>query len=132
MSALDEARRLHNGDIHAQISRAQATAYVWGRQDAGDGEFNCAPSLAFGEAFKAVSMLYLNEAIWSKPSIQGAFVEWRTTGRILVHLARVGVWAVWAPDEYAMPVLVPIPWADDHTPYWSEDRRERKAALNKR
>jgi hypothetical protein len=63
-------------------ARAQATAYVWGRQDAGESTRDTGYSVDFGNAYSFRMRQYVTEEKFFMPNIQGAFVEWRDTGTI--------------------------------------------------
>lgn len=62
-------------------ARGQATAYVWGWQDAG-GSRDSGYSLDFGDAFARVKAEYVAGRRGSMPSIQAAFNEWRAARQI--------------------------------------------------
>lgn len=99
-----------------EIARAQAMAYVWGRQDAGESERDTGFSMAFAAAVAMVRELYETERTWCHRPLQDQFPEWRDTRMIRVSLSgdQYGTaWAVWSPDDFASPVLVPIPSTTD-------------------
>jgi hypothetical protein len=60
-----------------QIARAQAAAYVWGRQDAGDSAKDTGYSLDFGNWYADRKRAYLEEKTHFLPSIQDAYAEWQ-------------------------------------------------------
>lgn len=68
--------------LTVEVARAQATGYVWGRQDAGESGRDTGYSLDFGEAYAAVKRAYVTEQRHSCPPIQSAFNEWRESRRI--------------------------------------------------
>jgi hypothetical protein len=63
------------------IARAQATAYVWGRQDAGESERDTGYSLDFGTAYVERKRAYLEGETGFMPNIETAFLEWRNSTR---------------------------------------------------
>lgn len=63
-------------------AQAQATAYVWGRQDAGESAHDTGYSIDFGNVYAARMKKYVTEGTHFMPNIQAAFVEWRDTGEI--------------------------------------------------
>jgi hypothetical protein len=65
-----------------ETAYAQAMAYVWGRQDAGESTKDTAYSLAFAAAFATRKHAYLTEQVWTMPNLHDAFVEWRESGII--------------------------------------------------
>jgi hypothetical protein len=76
------ATTMTSNELAAEIARAQATAYVWGRQDAGESGRDTGYSISFGEAYAARKRAYLTEQACFMPNIEAAFTEWRDTGRI--------------------------------------------------
>lgn len=66
----------------ARIAHAQACAYVWGRQDAGESGKDTGYSLDFADAFRARRRLYDDEKVCFMPNLESAFKEWRDTGKI--------------------------------------------------
>ena len=71
----DEATRVN-------VAKAQATAYVWGRQDAGESDRDTGYSIDFGNAYAERVRLFVTEGTHFLPNIQSAFIEWRDTGKI--------------------------------------------------
>lgn len=67
-----------------EYARGQATAYVWGRQDAGESVKDTGYSVEFGEAYAERKRKYEtpNNGVGMMPNIQAAFEEWRDTGTI--------------------------------------------------
>lgn len=61
---------------------AQATAYVWGRQDAGESARDTGYSIDFGAAYGRRRHLYECQATGFMPNIASAFEQWRDTGTI--------------------------------------------------
>lgn len=94
--------------------RSEGTAYVWGRQDE-RGTCDTGPSLEFGKVWGAVLALYSTEALSGHGTLQSAYLEWAATGSVLVTVAtwgQRGVFAVFCPDEFGMPSIAPVPWAE--------------------
>lgn len=121
MSALQEAHRLHRQDWAVQVAYGQGMAYVWGRQDAGEGSHDTGPSVEFGMICAAIKELWRAEWLTSMGNIECQFLEWRATRRVLVRLStpeQRGMFAVFCPEEYAAPVLAPVPWVGEFLPYW--------------
>ena len=69
-------------EIAVEVARAQAAAYVWGRQDAGESGRDTGYPIAFGEAFTKRKRAYLEEKTCLLPNIERAFTKWRDTGSI--------------------------------------------------
>jgi hypothetical protein len=65
-----------------EIATAQATSYVWGRQDAGESEHDTGYSVEFGRVYGNHVRAYLREQIGVKYNIASAFDLWRKTGQI--------------------------------------------------
>ena len=63
-----------------ECARMQASAYVWGRQDAGDADTG--DSGDFGKAYAARQSQHFANAWRTMPDIGSAFLEWRKTGEI--------------------------------------------------
>jgi len=63
--------------MEIEIARAQATAYVWGRQDAGEAEKDTGFSLDFGRHYAELKRAYLEGKSGYLPNIQGAYESWR-------------------------------------------------------
>lgn len=60
-------------------AREVSTAYVWGRQDAGEGDQDCGPSWRFSVVYALAAHLRGNIL-----NLQDAFDEWTATGRIVI------------------------------------------------
>jgi hypothetical protein len=71
--------------IEEQIAHAQAAAYVWGRQDAGQNARDTGDSLAFAAAFEERRRAFDQGRSVFMPSLQSAFREWRETGEIALR-----------------------------------------------
>lgn len=59
------------------IARAQATAYVWGRQDAGESDRDTGYSLDFGHYYAARKAAYLQGETGYMPNMETAYLDWR-------------------------------------------------------
>lgn len=68
--------------MDVDIARAQATAYVWGRQDAGESLRDTGYSIDFGEAYAEHVRQYNEGKIGMRMNIQSAFNNWRQFGEI--------------------------------------------------
>jgi hypothetical protein len=71
--------------IEEQIAHAQAAAYVWGRQDAGQSSRDTGDSLAFAEVYEQRRRDFGQGRSAFMPSLQPAFQEWRETGEIALR-----------------------------------------------
>jgi hypothetical protein len=71
--------------VEEQIAHAQAAAYVWGRQDAGQSSRDTGDSLAFAEAYEQRRRDFGQGRSAFMPSLQSAFQEWRETGEIALR-----------------------------------------------
>ena len=60
-----------------EIAKCQATAYVWGRQDAGESSRDTGYSLDFGQHYAELKRSYLEGKSGYLPSIETAFTKWR-------------------------------------------------------
>jgi hypothetical protein len=59
------------------IARAQAAAYVWGRQDAGESDRDTGYSIDFANWWAARKLAYLEQQAHFLPNLESAFLEWR-------------------------------------------------------
>lgn len=76
--------------LAVEVAQAQATGYVWGRQDAGESGRDTGYSLDFGKAYGAAKLEYVTERRFMLPPIQAAFNEWRESGVITTGKHYVG------------------------------------------
>ena len=67
--------------LNEEIAAAQAAAYVWGRQDAGEAG-NTGYSLDFADAFEARRRAFDRQETCFLPNLENAFTQWRDTGAI--------------------------------------------------
>lgn len=109
---LDEPVRAR-GRMQFQI----AGAYLWGRQDGGDGVQDSGESWVFGSVYALAQ--YVTDGLAGP--LQSAHHEWRETGRILIRVPGRGYGTV-AAVEYdharSRAVAHLIPWATDIIPHW--------------
>lgn len=59
-----------------EFSEAQAMAYVWGRQDAGESGKDTGESIEFGRAYAMHEARYQADMIGCRHSIRDAFERW--------------------------------------------------------
>lgn len=69
---------MNEKDLQVEIARAQATAYVWGRQDAGESNRDTGFSLDFGRYYADLKRDYLEGKPGHLPNIQGAYEKWHS------------------------------------------------------
>lgn len=60
-----------------EIARAQAAAYVWGRQDAGESNRDTGYSLDFGNAYAERKRAYLEGSTGYLPNLETAYLDWK-------------------------------------------------------
>ena len=65
-----------------ECAQGQASAYVWGRRDAGEPVEDTGDSGDFGKSYAARQKQYFADGLRSMPDIESAFREWRKTGEI--------------------------------------------------
>jgi hypothetical protein len=65
-------------------AHAQAMAYVWGRQDAGEGEKDTQVSQDFAAAFAERARAYAEgeSGVGFMPNLQSAWETWKRTGKV--------------------------------------------------
>ena len=104
-------------ELVAEHSRYQGLGYMWGREDAGDT--NTGSASAFAQLWGELMRLHHTEEITGgRGSIQRTYDQWRRDGFILVTMtASGGIYALYSPDEYTAPRLVPVPWTSDYLPW---------------
>jgi hypothetical protein len=59
------------------IARAQGSAYVWGRQDAGESPRDTGYSIDFANWYADRKRAYLEEQTGFLPSLQDCYAEWQ-------------------------------------------------------
>ncbi|GAA2522703.1 hypothetical protein [Pilimelia columellifera] len=69
------------GDSLTALEREAAT-YVWGRQDAGEGERDTMRTFAFAEAYRAHAQRFQTRAICGRSPLQTAWERWVCHGDI--------------------------------------------------
>jgi hypothetical protein len=75
LSALPERSR-----TTVDTLRAQATAYVWGRQDAGEGDRDTGISHEFADVYGRHAAAFTLELVGFRRNIQDAYDRWRSGG----------------------------------------------------
>lgn len=92
-----------------------AMAYVWGRQDAGEAHRDTGVSSEFADVY---SLAHAVTGGYGVGPVQGAYQEWRETGRLLVVVRHRIVEVSRAANCGA--AAYPIPWAGNEysLPYW--------------
>lgn len=98
---------------HAEMSRAQAMAYVWGRQDAGESARDTGYSGVFGAVYAVADYITNGYA----DSIQSAYHEWHETGRLLVRIPERGAYVEIVCVENLGVHVHLVPFAG-HDKYW--------------
>lgn len=82
-SVHEQARELPVGQRHqVETSYQQALAYVWGRQDAGEGECDTTVSERFAEAFAQAKFNFVTEKHYCMTNLRDAYESWTRTGKI--------------------------------------------------
>jgi hypothetical protein len=107
-------------DRQTAVKRGMAMAYVWGRQDGGEGERDTGYSQAFASVYALASKI--TEGYGVGP-LQSAFHEWHDTGRVLVSLTGGRIMSVQVPEgapDTTRAAAYPVPWAGGSysLPYW--------------
>lgn len=70
-------RELTEREVQAvRRAKESAQAYVWGRQDAGEGEHNTEVAMAFGEHYAGLKRDYLAERAYMLPNLARAWAVW--------------------------------------------------------
>jgi len=65
--------------MNADIARAEALGYVWGRQDAGESERDTGYSWWFAEAYVLRCDAFDRQLTWHGVPLQTAWAEWSDT-----------------------------------------------------
>jgi len=103
-------------DMAAEYARGEATAYIWGWQDAGGDGKDTGYSIAFGRMFGELKRLHMAEEVSGLGNIERTFQQWREHRSVLVRIRDRGVWALYSPDDFEAPQLVPMPWTSEFLP----------------
>lgn len=87
--------------MRTEEARGQAAAYVWGRQDAGEGARDTGFSWLFANAYAMRQEAYNTQATWHMIPLQDAWREWHATGRLTYKASEHhngGGWRAIGPD----------------------------------
>ena len=68
-------------DRKVELARAQAAAYVWGRQDAGESAKDTGYSIDFGNHWAEVTLAFYTGETGSKPSMELGYRAWRSANK---------------------------------------------------
>jgi len=80
----DELAAIEHGDDFRRVDRqaSQATAYVWGFQDAGGEPRDTGRASEFGWAYGTIVARHVTDRLGALPSIPEAWQSWRVHGEI--------------------------------------------------
>ncbi|GGJ75649.1 hypothetical protein GCM10010123_02050 [Pilimelia anulata] len=59
-----------------QVLEREAASYVWGRQDAGEGERDTLRAGEFAEAYRTHAHRFATAQIWWRSNLQSAWERW--------------------------------------------------------